>query len=177
MPIPRSDLILEARRRYEIPLFSWRAADIAVTVPGATSGDHNLTEGTNVLSLDGNAPSSSTVTDISWNQWQLPPEYVGGGAISFVVSATVDVVADAHTVDLSLYRNNSTSGAVGSDLCATAAQAPTATATEFEFVITPATLAPGDLITLKLTTTSQDADGANGVIAMHSTAMLLDIKG
>lgn len=174
--VSRPNLVTETATVH-ITLPAWVQADGAPMPAGATSGDHNITISTNVISLDGNAPSSSTVTDISYAQVALGPEYVSGTNLTFRIAIKVDAAADTNTVDLSAYEVNQTSGSVSSDICATAAQNVTATATALDFTVTGADLEPGSLLTFKVTTVNQDADGSDGLASIFSTAVLMSVRG
>ena len=176
MPIPRADLQVETTA-FGIPLMEWHQADLANMGITGTSGDHFVSLSTEDILMKGNTPSSSTVTDISRVQFTLPPSYVGGTDLTFRVTAVVDVVDDANQIDLSVYRVTSTSGAVGSDICATAIQTTTATATAYDFTITGATLEPGTIINLKMTTVNTDANGSNGIVTIGYTALLMQTRG
>ena len=175
--VARGDLLENSLARYNIPVHSWRQADIAAMGVAGTAGDHFVDEATNVLLLKGNTPSSSTVTDISWLQFTMPTEYVGGGDVRFAVTISVNAASDSNTVDLSVYRQDPLLGTVGADICATDAGTVTATLQVITFVITAASLAPGDILNLKLTTVNNDADGSDGIASIFTTALLLDVKG
>lgn len=175
--VVRGDLAKESLAVHGIPLTAWRAADLAAMGISGTAGDHFIDEATNVLILKGNTPSSSTVTDISWTQVVLPPEYVPGGAVRFVVSCEVDAAADTNTIDIIIFEANRTTGAVSTDLVTTAAQTTTATETEYTFVVTSANLEPGSILNLKMTSVNQDADGSDGIISIFATSLLLDVRG
>jgi hypothetical protein len=175
--VSRPNLSTETARVVQIPLTAWVQADGAPMAAGATTGDHNITIASNVVTLDSNAPSSSTVTDISHAQVGLGPEYVSGSNLTFRVACKVDTAADTNNIDLSVYEVNQTTGAVSADLCATALQATTATATAYDFTVTGADLEPGSLVTLVITSVNQDADGSNGTLSIYSTALLMDVRG
>lgn len=161
---------------YAIRLSDWRQADEAPMGITGTSGDHFIQRATNVWSLTGNTPSSSTVTDISIIQVTIPERYVSGETITFRVSAKVDATADTNTLDLNVFLANSTTGAVGSDICATTIKTVTATAQQFSFTITPTALVAGNLLNIVLTTVNNDADGSDGIVSIFATDMLYDVR-
>lgn len=172
----RNDLAAETLE-VGIPLTAWKQADLASMAVSGTEdgGDHFITLSTNTIALQGNAPNGDTQTDISWAQVYLPPNYVGGTNLTFKVAVKNATTADAMTVDLSLYEVNLVTGAVGSDLCATAAQATSATATDYSFTITGASLEPGSLLNLKLTTVAQDAT-TDGQASVWSTRLSMQVR-
>ena len=176
MAIPRADIQADFTA-IGIPLMAWRQADLATMALSGTAGDHFLTLSTEDILLTGNTPSSSTVTDISRFQFTLPPSYQAGSDITFRVTAVVNAVADTNTVDLSAFRVTATSGAVGSDIVATGVQNVTATAQTFDFTITGATLEPGTILNLKLTTVNNDADGSDGIVSIAYTALVMNNRG
>ncbi len=179
MPVSRGDMSEETLERYVIPIHSWKAADGASLVVGATSGDHKIAVSTNDWHLVGNTPSSNTKTDISVVNFSMPPEYMPAGDVVFTVALRVDAAADTNTVDLSAYLLSELGGAAGSDIVATSAQsvlAADATA-ETSFTITGTTLYPGASLALKMTTVNNDADGSDGIVTIKATSIALDIRG
>src|SRR3990167_3121890 len=165
--VSRPNLSEDSLAIYGIPLFRWRAADLAGLAVGGTedNGDHFIDEDTNTLILKGNAPNADTQTDISWTQFVLPVEYVSGGTVQFVVACVLaSAPSGAKTVDLSVYEANRITGAVSADLVTTAAQTITdTTAAEYTFAITSTGLEPGSILNIKLTTAITD-DGADGQV-------------
>lgn len=174
----RGDLAREFLR-VGIPLTLWKAADLAWPAITGTedNGDHFIALGTNTIVLRGNEPNGDTQTDVSWAQVYLPPDYVGGSDLTFYISVEVATggSADTKNVDLSAYRVNTTTGAVGSDICATGVQTTAATATEYGFTVTGATLAPGDCLNLKVTTVAGDAT-THGQASIWGTSLGMYVR-
>ena len=177
--VARGDFLAESRRM-GIPLVLWKAADLAWPAITGTedNGDHHIALDTNTIVLRGNAPNNDTQTDISWTQVVLPPEYVGGSALSFIVSISVanGATATAISCDLSVFEVNVVTGAVSADLVTTDAQTTVAAATEYTFAITGSSLEPGAILNIKLTTISQD-NTTDGQQSIWATSLLLSVRG
>lgn len=176
--VARGDLARETLR-IGIPLTLWKAADLAWPAITGTedNGDHHIALDTNTIVLRGNAPNNDTQTDVSWTQFYLPASYVGGTNLTFYLGISVadGATATAISCDLSVYRVNTTSGAVGADICATDAQTTVAAATEYGFTITGASLAPGDCLNIKLSTISQD-NTTDGQQSIWATAIAMSVR-
>lgn len=107
---------------------------------------------------------TAQITQKALALFELPAEYVDGGTITArvrakrsaapQVSGTVDVIAKKYS-----------DGALGADICATAAQALTGTDTyaNFDFTITPTGLVRGDVIALEVDVALDDTGGTNSV--------------
>lgn len=177
----RSDLTEEALVPYNVPLYTLRAADLnalAIAEPAGGSGDHYLVLNANTVVLRGISPNSDTQTDVSYLQFLLPPEYVAAGDVKVRINCKyTSAPGTAGTVDVEAFKVTLTTGAIGADLCETAAQDLTASGVATDFVITATTLSPGDVLNIKITTVFQDSDGAVGEAEIGSIQMLLDIKG
>lgn len=178
--LARARLTEDALQSYVIPLHMLRAADGASLGVSDTegSGDHYLTVSSNTIILRGNSPNSNTQTDTSWFQFALPPEYVAAGDITARVNCKYTAAPDtAGTIDVTCFKVTKTTGAVGSDICATAAQNLAASSTATDFTITPTGLAAGDLLNISIVTAFQDQNGTAGEAEIGSVEVLLDVKG
>jgi len=183
--LTRAKMLQEDLVAYPIPVYSLRnsaapAGDVICIT--ATSGNHILTYSAGVFGATSNAPSSSTVTDASVLLIPLPPEYVAGQTVTIRVNGKITAEPDPATaagksLDINCYEITKTSGAKGADICATAARTLTVTAAAYDFTITPTTLAPGDLLSVIITTVFEDDDGAAGKAQINGVEILLDIKG
>jgi hypothetical protein len=137
------------------------------THDGGGATPHTPTIDTNAIVLRGTAADSNTATDISYFEMNLPPEYVAGEDV--IVTAYAELVGTGtvgatKTIDFSVYRQ-STAGAVGADICATAAQALADANAAKAFTVTGTTLSPGDKLILKMTTAVQETVGDNTLLA------------
>ncbi len=175
--IVRSKMAQEDLAVYNINLYSLRQADQAPMGITGTTGDHFYDIATNSPVLFGNTPSSTTVTDISTFDFQLPPEYVDGETVTVRITAQVSATSDTNTLDLEAYEVTALSGAVGSDINATTIKTMTSSAVAYDFTITPTTLVAGDLLHFLMTSVNQDADGSDGILSIHAIQVLCDIKG
>lgn len=168
---------------------------VAVPIPlsrflGVDGGELGTTEdsadlfravASNVQTLKGRTPESTTEAAAAIAQVALPGDYVAGETVQIRVSAQFinGSGADAgraSTIDVSAYEQ--AAGAVSADLCATAAQAFSADDTyeDKTFTITPTNLAPGDLLNVLLTA-SCVADDANPTqIQIGEVELLYDAK-
>lgn len=168
---------------HRIPLASVLGADGADLAITETAGDFYRNIGTNQLLILGEVSNGTVGADtevsVGWFEFQLPPEYVAGGDIS--IRAGVDVVGTGAlgtcTIDFSAYLQNKTSGAVGSDLVSTAAQAISATAALLTFVVTPTGLVAGDLLIIKMTTSVDNTNSTAIQAQISGLDVLCDIKG
>ena len=110
----------------------------------------------------------------------LPPEYDDGQTITIRLHAgMLTTIADGTaTVDVEVYKCDEEAG-IGSDLCTTAAtDINSVTLGDKDFVITPAGLAPGDLLDIRISTAINDGATATAVIGIIGAAkVLLDIRG
>lgn len=175
----RADLTEDALQPYGIPVAQIRAADGAALGITETDGDHFLALGTNTIQLQGEEAVSETEESVSYWQFVLPPEYVAAGDVKVRVRCKVDGAGtdNASTVDVEAYEQ--ADGAVGADLCATAAQAFAAKSTWYDkdFTVTASGLVAGDVLNIKLTSSVIESGGAALAFYADPPKMLLDVKG
>lgn len=182
----RDDLAQETFVPYPIPLTSFRVHDAMQTnLPGTSSGDdlalNSGTFGTSSPTLRSSDLKAAGATTLRARAVvELPAEYdaaetvqirVRGGMVTTVADTSCTVDIEAHKLD--------EDGAVGSDLCATAAQSINSlTKGNKDFTITATTLSPGDRLDVRVTVVVNDAASVTAVIAeLSRVALLLDIKG
>jgi hypothetical protein len=112
---------------------------------------------------------------------ELPPEYVAGETVTIRLHAgMITTAASASaTADLEVYLSNREFLVDGSDLCATAAQSiNNTTLADKDYTITATSLAPGDILDIRLAIAVSDTATATAVIGcVGSCELLLDIKG
>jgi hypothetical protein len=103
---------------------------------------------------------------------------VAGETVTLRVKARVTgLLQVSETIDAEVYKGDGAAG-VGADLCTTAAQTLTATFANYDFTVTPTSLAAGDLLDIQLTGAVNDTGGtANKLVEIGSVEMLLDVKG
>lgn len=110
--------------------------------------------------VKGNASNNNAKTDFAALQFVLPRDYKAGGAITVRLrvkkDTTLGTVSDTCDVIAKLVGD----GAVGSDICATAAQQVTTSYANYDFTITPTGLVAGDVLDLRISLNSDDSGGS-----------------
>ena len=110
--------------------------------------------------LKGELSNANSKTDEAQNSFVLPPEYVAGGAITVRIRAKKDTTLAfvGDTIDCNVKLVGDT---LGSDLVTTSPQTPMTTAyVDYDFVVTPTGLVPGNILSLIITGISNDTGGA-----------------
>ena len=171
---------------YDLYLQDWRTAGTLAllgTSAGTPANAMGITPGTFGSAapiLVGEAASGNVKTDYARYQFQLPPEYVAGQALTLRVHAkltTAAYVPTSTTLDAEVYKVDGEAG-IGSDICATAAQQLTASYADYDFTITPATLSPGDKLDIRITGLVTDTGGTTGAtLNVGRTTLRAGIKG
>jgi hypothetical protein len=184
--VPRAKLTQEDLLEVGVPLHTLRVWDnVASGLPATPSADDlGLSAGTFgtdspvVQSVD--CGSSGAVSQYARVFIPIAPEYVLGETLEVRLSAGMNpAVADTTaTLDLEVYVGDS-DGAVGTDLCSTAAQSINSlTKADKDFVIAPATIIHGDVLDCRITVAVNDSATTSGVVAEINTIQLLqDTKG
>jgi len=184
-PLARTSFLQEDAARLKLPWDGWRVHDALQTnLPGtAASDDLALTGGTfgsASPSLQTGDVKTTTVTMRARCQISLPHTYVAGETVTLRLRAgMLTTVCDgAGTIDAEVYRSNDEAG-IGSDLCTTSATTiKSLTLANKDFTITPATLAPGDTLDIRVTIAIADTATATAVIGILGAGeLLLDMKG
>jgi hypothetical protein len=178
--IARTNLAEDALQAYGIPINRIMAADGAALPVSESAGDHFLSLGTNTINLEGEESQNETEASASYFQFILPPEYVAAGDVKIRIRCELkgDGTNNGSTVDISAYEQ--ADGAVGSDICATAAATFAATKTWYDkdFTITATNLVAGDVINVKLTSSVIESANASPLAFFaEPPKVLLDIKG
>lgn len=178
--IDRADLSEDALAISKgVAINSFMAADGAPLGIVETAGDHFLNLSANVILLRGEEAISETEVSVSYFQLVLPECYVSGGDVTIRIPCKIDGAGtnNGSTVDLSVYEQ--ASGAVGGDICATAAQTFAAKSTWYnkDFVITATDLIAGDILNVVLT--SSVIENAGSALAFYAdpSKIKLDVKG
>lgn len=164
-----------------IALSSMRVHDAPGTVLPNTPATDDLgyvrgAWGTDALTLQTIDQDSNGTPTASYAYFEYPitHEYVLGETIQFEISAgMITTIADTTaTADLEIYVNNG-DGAVGSDLCATAAQSINTLLTNtLDFTVTSGSLAKGDVLECRLAVTIEDGSTGAAVIGEIRTVKL-----
>ena len=185
--IARSWLTQESLAVFPIPWTWWRVWDTYNTnLPGTSATDDlGLIGGTFATDSPSIQTSdlggSGAVTRYARATVPLPTEYVDGETVTLRFRAgMVTTIADqSATLDVQAYRADREAG-IGADICATAATTINSTTlADIDFTITPATLAAGDLIDVRIAVlVDDDGDGGAGITGIIGAAeLLVDIKG
>lgn len=184
--VDRSDLAQDANQVYGIPLTLLRVHDALQTNLPGTSATDDLGLSTGTLGTDspkvttGDLKAAGATTRYARLQFALPPEYDDGNTVTVRISAGMETtVADGTaTVDVEAYKCDR-EGAVGSDICATAAQSINSlTFANKDFTITPTGLSAGDMLDIRIAVAVNDGSTVTAVIAtIGAVELLLDIKG
>lgn len=184
----RSSLEEDALSVYVIPLTEMRVWDSRATVlpAAALNDDMGLitgTFGTDIATLQSIDFKAGATDEKCAFHFRLPVEYVSGATITVrlragMVTTISDQGAGGCTVDVECYESDR-DGAVGADLCATAAQNMNVLVhADKDFTITPTTLAAGDLLDFRLSFAGTDVATGTAVIAeISQVELLLDVKG
>lgn len=183
--IARTALTEEALVEYPIQLTDLRVHDAFQTnLPGTAATDDLAliggTFGSAAPMIQGVDFGGTSTTAYARFLAQLPAEYVSAGDLKLRVrGGMLTTVSDTTaTVDVEAYKADD-DGAVGSDICATAAQSINSlTIADKDFVITATGLAAGDVLDIRVKVTGSDT-GNLGVMtpAITKLSLLQDIKG
>lgn len=181
--ISRSQLT-QATERFKLNPIDWRVWDAFATNLPATSATDDLglyggTFGTAAPIIATGDVKASTVTRYARITFPLPASYVAGQTCTIRAYAGMGTtVADTSaTVDFQAYRSGDDT-TIGSDLVTTAAQSMNSlTEANKDFVVTPTTLLPGDLLDIRMTIAVVDGATATAVIAQVTVELLLGTKG
>lgn len=182
--VPRAQLVEDALQTYGIPVNRIVSNAGAALTAAETAGTFDITIGTNTILANGEVTDNETEVSVAYTQFVLPPEYVAGGDVTIRLPVALVVTAtptnNGSTIDLEVYEQ-SDAGAVGADLCATAAQTFAALSTWYnkDFTITPTGLVAGDVLNIKITSSVVDSEAGAGTIVLNLAPpkVLLDIKG
>lgn len=161
-----------------------KGADGADLALSETAGDFFRNVGTNQWMIDGEATINETEVSVGLFAFVLPENYVAGGLISLKVSALVILAGDAandatSTIDMEARKVTKATGAVGSDLVSTAPITLATAGADYEFVVTPTGLVPGDKLSCKFTTSVVETAGGTGAANSRITRFgaQIQVKG
>lgn len=157
--------------------------DLSALLPGTPASDDlgiiEGTFGTDAPTIQTGDAKAATVTRRMRFQFPLPKEYIAGQDVQVQIRAgMVTTISDSTaTVDVEAYAYDG-DGAVGSDLCTTAAQTINSLVKDNRnFVITATALSPGDVLDVRVTVAITDSATATAVIGeISKVTMLLDAR-
>jgi len=169
-----------------IPLSSCKVwDDLSSNLPGtAAADDLAIVEGifgTDAPTIQSDNQGSNGTPTAAYARFMVPiyNDYVLGESIQLsfragMVTAVSDTTA---TLDLVVYVNDG-DGAVGTDICATSAQSINSlTKAEYDFTITPTSLAYGDILDCRVAITIEDATTGTVIGEISKISLLRDIRG
>jgi hypothetical protein len=182
------DTILEqdANVRFPQPFANFRVFDAFATVlPGtAANDDLGIDTGTfgsaPVMLTGGDMKALGATTRRARLEVPVPECYEAAETLTFILTCgMVTTVADTScTIDLEVYENDK-DGTISADLCATAAQSMNSlTFSEKTFTVTATSLAPGDMLDVRVSITCTDAATGTAVTPkIGGFDLVCDIKG
>lgn len=178
--ISRSKLAQDTSASHTVPVTAMRVwDDFNALLPGTAATDDlgviEGTFGTDAVTLQTSDLKATSGTQRARFHFVLPTGYVSGDTISVRVRAgMITTVSDTTaTVDVECYAHDG-DGAVGSDLCTTAAQdINSLTKSSFTFSITPTGRAPGDVLDIRLSIAITDSATGTAVIGEISKVEVL----
>ncbi len=181
--VHRDELVEEALKPYGIPISALRHTTGVPLTASETAGGFNVSVGSNIHKAQGEITDNETEVSVCLFQFVLPPEYVAGGDIKVrlpvAIIKTAAATDNGSTIDVSVYRQED--GAVGSDLCATAAQTFAAVDTWYDkdFTVTATGLVAGDVLNVVITASIIDSEAGGGTLRLNLDCpqVLLDIQG
>lgn len=148
-----------------------RNADGTVLDATGAAGNFKLVAGgwgSGTLLAQGENANGNTKTDTLLFEAVLPPEYVADADVKIVVHAQHDDssggTVGTQTIDVEAYKLDD-EGAVGADLCATAAGTLANAFADHEFTITDTGLAAGDRLCVLVRTVLQETAGGGNLYA------------
>jgi hypothetical protein len=155
----------------QIPLTAFRVHDAMITnLPGTAANDDMAlitgTPGTDATTLQGVDFGGTTADEKGACEFVLPQNYVSGGTITVRVrAAMLTTISDGTgTVDVEVWKPD-LDGAVGSDLCTTAATTMNSlTPANKDFVVTPTGLVAGDRLIIRLAFAASDTGNVGVMI-------------
>ena len=184
--ISRTEQVQSDLQEYPILPMDWKIWDAFATDLTGTSGTDDLglyagAFATGCPYVSTGDVKTLTVTRYARTVWQVPLEFVTGQRITLRANAGMitTVASSLATVDFEIYKMGENALISGSDINATAAQSCNSlTFAELSYTVTTATLAPGDLLDIRLTIAVTDAATATAVIAaLGAMKIAVDIKG
>jgi len=160
-----------------------RNADGTVLDATGAAGNFKITAGgwgTGTLILEGEDAQNNTKTDTLCAVFQLPVTYEDDEDLQVIVNGRYDDTGGGSvptaTVDVEVYKLDD-EGAVGADLCATAAQNLANTFADKTFTVTDAGLAAGDRLMVLVRTAITEAGNTGTLTAeIGSIRAAADIK-
>lgn len=157
-----------------IPISSLRHTTGIPLVAAETAGGFNVSLSSELYVAQAEITDNETEASVCYAQVALPANYVPGTDIAVripvAIIATGAAVDNGSSIDLSAYKQ--AAGAVGSDLVTTAAQTFADLDTWYtkDFTVAGATLLPGSVLNLKITSSVIDSEAGGGTLRLNLDA-------
>ncbi len=157
-----------------LPITDFRNIDGSAMAAAASAGKfgYTITFGTSA-GIIGEAAQGNTKTDDAMAELLLPPWYVAAAAVT--ITANVKLigtgVAGTHTAQVKAWRT-ANDGSQGADLGPGSATNITAGGADIAFVLTSASLNPGDRVMIELETILQETGAANPLTAVINSVRI-----
>ena len=182
--LARTRLAEDVLQPYGIPISALQQTTGVGLAAAETAGNFNVSVAANVISAQAEITDNETEVSVVQFQFTLPPEYVAAGDVKVRLPVNIvktgAAVNNGSTIDVSAYEQ-SDAGAVGADICETAAQTFAAVDTWYnkDFVITAAGLLAGDVLNVVVTSSVVDSEAGAGTLRLNMAVpkMLADVKG
>ncbi len=166
---------------FTVPWTLWRVWNAVTTNLPASSGDDDLslvggTWTTDVPSIQTEDFGGASSVQYARAQIQLPWDYLTGQTVKLRFHAGALTTLPDTTCDLDVicYKSDEESLVDAGDICATAAQSiKSLTFADIDFTITPTTLAPGDLLDVRVSITYVDAGDLGTMVGCIGAVQLL----
>lgn len=165
----------------KIPPELWRRSDMAPLGIIEDDGNHFLYQDSNLIYMKGTAAQGNTKTDVSWAEFSLPIEYVDGGPMIFSIQSQIsgDGTNDGSSADIEVYKQDNMQ--ISSDLNVIPAQLFVGgkdVVHYHTFAVVDTTLISGDILNLKITTTSIESGGISTLaIDIERVLVVVPSKG
>lgn len=147
-----------------LPLSDLRVFDaVKDALPDAAgSDDLGLADAAGSVLLSG-AINGAAVTQKAGVEVMIPWDYKAGGTLTLRLRAKRSGAAQVSTTIDAEVKVKDGDGALGSDICATAAQSITGTDAyaDYDFTITPTSRVPGEILNIVLVLAGDDTGGTN----------------
>lgn len=184
--LPRTNITQEDLAEYPLSLADFVVHNAPSSkLPAAGANDDlgcvRAAFGTNSITLKSKDLKGLTAdANYGATVFHMPVEYVDGETVQIVVSGKMDttVAGTSAVVDVEAYKVDG-DGAVGADLCLTAAQSINSlTKADKTFVLNATGLAAGDILEIRVGITATDAVNSTSVYGVITKAVVqCDIKG
>ena len=179
--IARTKLATDTTQAYPLTVVSDAGAALTAA---ETAGTFNISVASNVVKVQGEITDNETEVSVGYAQAVLPPEYVAAASLILRIPCalikTAAAVNNGSTIDVEAYKSDG-AGAVGADICATAAATFAADDTWYnkDFTITATGLAAGDVLNFKITSSIVDSEAGGGTLRfnMERPRLLMSIQG